>query len=300
MSESMDDYAKELEASFKVIREGDIVTGTVIGVSETEVNVDLDYYTEGIIKLEDYSSDPSFSMKEDVQIGDTISATVIRRDDGEGHILLSKKEANEVLAWDELKKLMDEEIAIPVKITEIVKSGVVGFVEGIRGFIPASKLSLNYVEDLDEWLGKTILVRVITADEEDQKLVLSAREILREEAEKERANKVSTMQVGLVTEGVVESLQPYGAFVNIGNGLSGLVHISQICEKRIKHPKSELSVGQHVKVKIIEIKEGKLSLSMKALQDVTATDIEEEVVEIPEAEEVTTSLGSLFANIKLD
>lgn len=300
--QSMDDYAKELESSFKPLKEGDIIEGSVIGVSETEVYVDLNYYTEGVIRAEDYSNDPSFSIKADVNIGDPVSATIIRMDDGQGNILLSKKEANEVLAWDKLKELMNEEIAVSVKIAEVVKGGVVTFLEGIRAFIPASKLDLNYVEqdELENWLHKTIQVRVITADESEQRLVLSAREILRERAELERKNKVSTLNVGFVTEGTVESLQPYGAFVNLGNGLSGLVHISQICERRIKHPKAELSVGQKVKVKVIDIKDGKLSLSMKALNDVTVKDIEEEVTEIPESEELTTNLGSLFANIKLN
>ncbi|MCI5699101.1 MAG: S1 RNA-binding domain-containing protein [Lachnospiraceae bacterium] len=300
--QSMDDYAKELESSFKPLKEGDIIEGSVIGVSETEVYVDLNYYTEGVIRAEDYSNDPSFSIKADVNIGDPVSATIIRMDDGQGNILLSKKEANEVLAWDKLKELMNEEIAVSVKIAEVVKGGVVTFLEGIRAFIPASKLDLNYVEqdELENWLHKTIQVRVITADESEQRLVLSAREILRERAELERKNKGSTLNVGFVTEGTVESLQPYGAFVNLGNGLSGLVHISQICERRIKHPKAELSVGQKVKVKVIDIKDGKLSLSMKALNDVTVKDIEEEVTEIPESEELTTNLGSLFANIKLN
>ncbi len=299
---TMEDYAKELESSFKPLKVGDIIQGTVIGISDTEVYVDLNYYTEGVIRAEDYSAEPGFSIKAHVNIGDEISATIIRMDDGQGNILLSKKEANEVLAWDKLKELMDEEIAVSVKITEVVKGGVVAYVEGIRAFIPASKLSLEYIEqdELEEYLHKTIQVRVITANEYEQRLVLSAREILRERAEREKANKVSTLNVGFVAEGTVESLQPYGAFVNIGNGLSGLVHISQICERRIKHPKAELAVGQKVKVKVIDIKDGKISLSMKALNDVMASDIEEEVVEIPETEELTTTLGSLFANIKLD
>ena len=108
------------------------------------------------------------------------------------------------------------------------------------------------------------------------------------------------MEVGLVTEGIVESLQPYGAFVNLGNGLSGLIHVSQISEKRIKHPSAVLAVGDTVKVKVIAVKDGKLSLSMKALQDVAAEEIVEETFELPEAEEATTTLGSLFANIKLN
>ena len=110
---------------------------------------------------------------------------------------------------------------------------------------------------------------------------------------------MSNVEVGLVTEGTVESIQPYGAFINIGNGLSGLVHISQICEKRIKTPAAVLTVGDQVKVKVINIKDGKLSLSMKALNDVAAEEVTEETFDLPETESVSTNLGSLFAKIKL-
>lgn len=298
-AESMDDYKKELEASFKKVHEGDIMTGTVIGVSETEITLDLKYYTEGIIRLEDFTNDPNFNLKEDVQIGDEISATVIRTDDGQGHILLSAKEANDVLAWDKLKAYLENQTNLKVKVGGIVKSGVVAYLEGIRGFIPASKLSLNYVEDLDDWLGKELEVRVITADAENKRLVLSAREILREKEEEARKSRISNVEVGLVTEGTVETIKPYGAFVNIGNGLSGLVHVSQISDKRIKSPDVVLSVGDKVKVKVTAIKDGKLSLSMKALNDVTAEEVHEEVFEMPETEAATTSLASLFKNIKL-
>ncbi|MDY2819106.1 MAG: S1 RNA-binding domain-containing protein [Hominisplanchenecus sp.] len=295
----MDDYKKELEASFKKVHEGDIMTGTVIGVSETEITLDLKYYTEGIIRLEDFTNDPNFNLKEDVQIGDEISATVIRTDDGQGHILLSAKEANDVLAWDKLKAYLENQTNLKVKVGGIVKSGVVAYLEGIRGFIPASKLSLNYVEDLDDWLGKELEVRVITADAENKRLVLSAREILREKEEEARKSRISNVEVGLVTEGTVETIKPYGAFVNIGNGLSGLVHVSQISDKRIKSPDVVLTVGDKVKVKVTAIKDGKLSLSMKALNDVTAEEVHEEVFEMPETEAATTSLASLFKNIKL-
>ena len=201
-AESMTDYAEELEASFKQIHEGDILTGTVISVSESEITLDLKYYTDGIIRLEDFTSDPNFNLKEDVHTGDEISATVIRRDDGEGHILLSSKEANDILAWDKFKKYMEEGTNLTVKVGGIVKSGAIAYLDGIRGFIPASKLSLNYVEEdeLNDWLGKELEVRVINADAEEKRLVLSSREILREKADEERKEKVSNVQFGLVTE----------------------------------------------------------------------------------------------------
>lgn len=298
-SESMADYAAELEASFKKVREGDILTGTVINVSETEVTLDLKYYTEGIIRLEDYSSNQDIILKDVVHVGDEISAAVIRTDDGQGHILLSSKEANDTLAWEKLKACMENGTNLTVKIGGVVKSGVIAYVEGIRGFIPASKLALGYVENLEDWLGKEIEVRVITVDEEKERLVLSARDILREKEREEKKARISNVQIGLVTEGTVETLQPYGAFIDLGNGLSGLVHVSQISEKRIKSPASVLNVGDKVKVKVINIKDGKLSLSMKALNEIVAEEIEEESYDLPQSDGLTTSLGSLFANIKL-
>lgn len=301
MAESMKDYETELEASFKKIEEGDILTGTVISVDEKEVVVDLKYYAEGIILAEDYSREPGFSLKEQVNVGDEVSATVVSKDDGNGNILLSRTEAADVLAWDKLKELKDSKEVIDVVVKGIVNGGVIAYVEGVRGFIPASKLALNYVEDTNEYLNKPIQVQVFDIDKEKGRLILSAKEILREKAEEERKTKISNVQVGLVTEGVVESLQPYGAFVDLGNGLSGLVHISQICEKRIKKPSEVLTVGDKVKVKVTAVKDGKLSLSIKEATDMMAKEIEEEVIELPDSkEEASTSLGALFANIKLD
>ena len=301
MAESMKDYEKELEESMKKIEEGDILTGTVISVDEKEVIIDLKYYAEGVIPAEDYSREPGFNLKEEVHPGDEVSATVVRKDDGHGNILLSRVEASDILAWDRLKEMQESKEVIDVIIKGITNGGVIAYVEGVRGFIPVSKLALSYVEDTEEYLNKPAQVQVLDVDKDSKKLILSAKEILREKAEKERKKKVSNLEIGLVTEGTVESLQPYGAFVDLGNGLSGLVHISQICEKRIKKPSEAVAVGDKVKVKVTAIKDGKISLSMKEASDMMAKEIEEEVYEVPDAnEQATTSLGSLFANIKLD
>lgn len=296
--ETMADYEDAITASMKPIHEGDILSGTIIGVSDEELTIDLGIYTDGVIRLEDASDDPSFTFR-DMEVGQEISATVIRRDNAQGRIQLSLKAAAAVLGWERLQQLEKEQSNIKVKISEAVKSGVTAYVEGIRGFIPASKLSLNYVENLDEYVGKEIEVRVITADPEEKRLVLSAKDILREKEEEERKARISNIEVGLVTEGKVESLMPYGAFIDLGNGLSGLVHVSQISQQRIKHPGAVLKEGQTVKVKITAVKDGKISLSMKALEDVAAAEIEEEVFEMPETEAATTTLASLFKNIKL-
>ena len=172
---SMADYEKELEASFKKIEEGDMITGTVIAVDEEEITLDLRYYTEGIIKVSDYSREPGFMVKEEVHVGDEVTATVIGRDNRRGCILLSRVEANDVLAWDKLRQLKEDKTVLNVTVKGIVNAGVIAYVEGIRGFIPASKLSLNYVEDLNEYLNKEIRVQVFDVVEEDNRLILSAR-----------------------------------------------------------------------------------------------------------------------------
>ncbi|EOS26397.1 hypothetical protein C806_01133 [Lachnospiraceae bacterium 3-1] len=300
MAETMEDYKDELEASFRKIKEGDIISGTVIGVSEEEVTLDLKYYAQGIIKVEDLSNDPDFQIMEEVHPGDVIEATVVRIDDGEGNIQLSKKEANDILAWEKLKTCLEEGTELSVKVAGIVPSGVVAYVEGIRGFIPASQLALSYVEATEEWLGKEVRVRVITVDEARKKLVLSAKVILKEEQQEEHNRKIARMVPGSVLEGKVESLMPYGAFVDLGDGISGLVHISQISQKRIGKPSEVLSVGQEVKVKVLNTNDNKVSLSMKALEEeMVDVDKPKEVEEYVSHEKISTNLGDLLSKIKL-
>lgn len=295
-SESMEDYAAELEASFRRVNEGDILTGTVIGVEDDRVVLDLKYYAEGIITKENLSSDPDFNIKESIHVGDEVSATVIKRDDGEGNILLSKKEANDILAWDKLKQMLEERTVVTVKISEIVKGGAVAYLEGIRGFIPASKLAAEYVEDLEAWNGKSVEVTVITADEKEKRLVLSGREVAREKQAEETRKKVSRCQVGAIATGTVESLKDYGAFVTLENGLTGLLHISQISSQRIKHPGVVLKEGQEVKVKIIGLNDGKISLSMKEIEP---EDEPEEIFDYKETGSASTGLGALLKGLKL-
>ena len=299
-AESMENYEKELNDSMKQINEGDILTGTVISVDEKEVILDLKYYAEGVIPAEEYSREPGFSLKDSVHPGDEVSATVTKKDDGHGNILLSKVEANDVLSWKKLQELMDSKEVIDVVVKGITKGGVIAYVEDVRGFIPASKLDVQYVENTEDYLNKNIQVQVIDVDKSKKRLILSAKDVLRQKRDEERKNRISNVQVGLVTEGTVETLQPYGAFVNLGKGLSGLVHVSQISNKRIGKPSEVLSVGDKVKVKVIAVKDGKISLSMKDSDEAAPKEVEEEKVVIKNSgEEATTSLASLFKNIKL-
>lgn len=296
---TMDDFKTELEHSLKRLTEGDLVKGTVIGISDTEVTVDLSYSSEGIIKLEELSNDPRFSIKADVTIGEEVTAMILS-EDKEGNLLLSKKKADDILSWDKLKTMMTERTVTTVKVSNAVNGGVVTYLEGIRAFIPASMLSLSYVEDVSTFVGKELKVIIVTADKDANKLVLSAKEVLRAEEAKDKAHKVSQVQKGIVTTGTVDKLMPFGAFVTIGEGLSGLVHISQICGKRIKSPAEVLKEGQEVKVKVLDVKDGKISLSIKAVSD--AEEVHEDAVDIPAeystGEQVTTGLGDLLKNFK--
>ena len=300
MAESMEDYKEELEASFRKIQEGDIITGTVIDVKEDEVTLDLKYYAQGVIKKEDLSNDPNFQVMEEIHVGDELEATVVSNDDGQGNIRLSKKEANEVLAWEKLNEYKEEETILSVKIAGIVPSGVVAYVEGIRGFIPASQLALSYVEATEEWLGKTVDVRVIDVDEAKKKLVLSAKVILKEKEQEEHNHQIAMLVPGSILEGTVENLMPYGAFIDLGDGISGLVHISQISQKRIGKPSEVLKEGQKVKVKVLNTNDNKVSLSMKALEEeMIDTQQTESVEEYVSNESASTSLGDLLSKLKL-
>lgn len=294
-AETMADYEKELEASFKKVKEGDILTGTVIGVTDSQVIVDLKYYAEGIIRREDITDDPDYNMQEEIHVGDEISGTVIKADDGEGNILLSRKSANDTLVWEKFERMLEERTVVPVKVAEVVSGGVTAYLEGVRGFIPASKLAASYVENLDEWVGKTVEVTVITVEKDRKKLVLSGREVAREKERAEKRKKIEKCEVGAVMEGTVDTLKDYGAFVTLENGLSGLVHISRISSQRIKHPGVVLKEGQTVKVKIIGIKDGKISLSMKDAEP----EETEEVFDYHENGQATTGLGALLKGLKL-
>lgn len=293
--ESMADFAAELEASYKRVRTGDILTGTVIGVSDVQVTVDLKYYAPGIIDKDNLSNDPSFSIKDEIHVGDELTATVIKTDDGEGNILLSKKEANDSMAWETFKQMMEARTIVPVKIAEVVNAGAIAYLEGIRGFIPVSRLDASYVENLEEWIGRTVEVTVITVEEERQKLVLSGREAARAKQAEEKNKKIAKCEVGAVMQGTVETIKDYGAFISLENGLSGLLHISQISNQRIKHPGVLLKEGQSVTVKIISIADHKISLSMKALIE---EDEPGEVFEYKEESTITTGLGDLLKGLK--
>ena len=304
-AESMADYEAEIDASLRRYEKDEKVKCTVISVDVDKVMVELGS-TTGIIRKQDASDDPSYNLQENIKPGDEIEATVLRSDDGHGHVVLSMKAAAAAKAWDRLTRLLESKDSVEVKITGVTKAGVITMLEGVRGFIPASKLSLGYIaeDELPNWIGKTIETRVITAEKEGRKLVLSAKEILREKEAQERKDAAALVKVGLVTEGVVETIKDYGAFVNLGKGVTGLLHVSQISQKRIKTPSEVLEQGQKVKVKVTKVADGRISLSMKALEESAAPEAAEEKEEItfklPKSESIGTGLGALLKGLKLD
>lgn len=200
--------------------------------------------------------------------------------------------------WNIVVDYMEKGTILPLKIEGVVNGGVIVMLEGLRGFVPASQLSLSYVENLEDYLLQEVTLQVIEADPANNRLILSARSILKEKARQAKEALLASVQVGSVVTGTVESLQSYGAFIRLENGLSGLIHISQISDKRIKSASDVLTAGQSVDAKVIGINNGKISLSMKALIEPEEEEVEE-TVEIPVAENIGTSLGDLFKNIKL-
>ena len=279
VTESMEDYKEELNSSLRKIYPGDIMEGEVIAFNENGVILDLNYYATGRVPADEMSADPAFSIMTDVKKGDRYKAMVKTVDDGRGNILLSVKAAQAETSWDNLRAMKENDEIITGVISQTVPSGAIMYVEGIRGFIPASKLDVRYVEDTAPYLGKQIKVKISEVNEERDKLILSAKEIRTAEFVEQQAQNISRLAAGSIVTGTVESLQNYGAFVDIGDGISGLIHISEISDAHIKHPKAVLKVGQEVSVMIKKIENGKVSLSMKAVQEAKAQEVEEEAHE---------------------
>lgn len=307
--ETMADFEEEINASFVKFREGDRINGTVVSVEEEEILLDLHSFSQGVIPRTEYSDDPDFHAMDAIRVGDTLSVVVLYEDE-QGRTVLSLKQAREADSWETLRNTCDDRRIYEVRVKNTVPSGVVAYVEGIRGFIPASQLALTYVEEgeLDQYTGKTLKVRVITVDEEKQKLVLSAKEVAKEEAAKVHEDKLNALQKGYITEGRITRIESYGCFVEFGDGLTGLVHISQICNKFLKSPKEVVKLGMKVKVKVLSVEEGKIRLSMKEAEDI-APELEKEederssggaAMEYKDEEEAITSLAGLLKGIHLE
>ncbi len=292
--ETMADFEEEINASFVKFREGDRINGTVVSVEEEEILLDLHSFSQGVIPQSEYSDDPDFHAMDEIRVGDSLGVIVLYEDE-QGRTVLSLKQAREADSWETLKNAYKDRRIYEVRVKNTVPSGVVAYVEGIRGFIPASQLALTYVEegDLDQYTGQILKVRVITVDEEKQKLVLSAKEVAKEEAARIHEDKLNALQKGYITEGRITRIESYGCFVEFGDGLTGLVHISQICNKFLKSPKEVVKLGMKVKVKVLAVEEGKIRLSMKEAEDIAPELEKEDEIVSPEASHWKFARGKL-------
>lgn len=300
---TMADFEEEINASFAKFRPGQMIKGTVAAIEDEEIILDLQTYSRGIIPREEWSNDPDFHAMDEIRIGDTLTVIVLYEEDGQ--TITSLRQAKEEAAWETLRDVMTNHTILEVKVKEVVPSGVITYVEGIRAFIPTSKLAAGYVEDLESYVGKKLQVQVITAEEEENRLVLSAKEVAKERLARENEAKLNALQKGFITEGTITRIESYGCFVEFGDGLTGLVHISQICNKFLKSPKEVVKLGMKVKVKVLSVEDGKIRLSMKEAEDI-APEVEEVVNDQEETsmeytdEEATTSLAGLLKGIQLD
>ncbi len=266
--ESEMNFADAFEKSMVTLRDGDIVTGKVIGFNSDEIFVDLGYKSDGIIPVEEYTDEPDFKIESEVKVGDKIEVYVKKVNDGEGNVLLSKKHLDAIKSWDEIKKAYEDKTPVKAIVVDIVNGGVIASAKGVRIFVPASQISDRFVKELNEFAKKPINVRIIECDEKKRKLVGSARVILEEEKASKSKKFWDEVEVGKIYNGVVKSLTDFGAFVDIG-GVDGLIHISELSWSRIKHPSEVVKVGDNVQVSILEFKKekGKISLGYRKTED---------------------------------
>ena len=215
------------------------------------------------------------------------------------HIQIAEEESGDGAKWAQFAQMMEDRTVVKVKISEAVKGGVVTSLEEVRAFIPASQLSTEYVEKLEDWQGKYVEAIIITVDPEKKRLVLSGREVEKEKKDALKKERMAQFKAGDIVEGTVDSIKPYGAFIKLDDGVDGLLHISQISTQRIKHPSAVLTEGQTVKVNILSAQDGKLSLSMKVLAEQQADKEEHETFDYKETGSVSTGLGDLLKGLKL-
>ena len=259
-----EEMMKAIENSVKRIFRGDIIDGQVISVTDDEVMVNIGYKSDGIVNRNELSNDPQVNPKDIYKEGDKIEVYVVSLDDGEGNLVLSTKRVESIKGWDDLEEIFKNGEDVNCKVTEVVKGGTIAIVKGLRGFIPASQISAKYVSDLNQFVGKNLLVKVIDFDREKKRIILSRKEIEKAELEKKVNEVWNTLEKGKLVEGEVKRLTNFGAFVDIG-GIDGLIHISELSWRKIKHPSEIVKEGQKVKVYILDFDKdkNKISLSLK-------------------------------------
>ncbi|QSO53433.1 30S ribosomal protein S1 [Alicyclobacillus curvatus] len=246
-----------------VLNPGDVVTGRVIEVDDKKVVVDIGYAFNGIIPIRELSALRIEHPSEVCAVGDEVTTKVIKIDEEDQVVVLSKREAAAQGAWDELQDKFENAETLEVTVQDVVKGGLVTDV-GVRGFIPASLVDRKFVENLDEFKGQSIRVKVVELDPANNKLILSRKAVLDEEYEDTVTQTLESLPVGSVVSGTVQRLTNFGAFVDVG-GVDGLVHISELAWHHVDHPEDVVKPGDTVQVRILKVdpEAGRVSLSMR-------------------------------------
>ena len=257
-------YMEDIEKSLRLPGRGEIVTGEIIAVSDKEIVVNLGCKKDGIIPKDEVSLEPGQTLTEVFKTGDEIEAKVLKTKDDDGNILLSKKKLEVNEHWNEVNEAYENKTEVEVKVTNKVKGGVIALYKEVSGFIPLSQLSDKFTENVDEFIGQTLPVKVIQTNPKRNRAVFSHRAVLMEEKAKKTEEFWNSIDVNDVVDGVVKRFTDYGAFVDIG-GVDGLLHISEISWGKIKKPQDVLELEQQIKVKILSMnrEKGKISLGLK-------------------------------------
>jgi len=271
--EIMEDLMEEVENSVSDIDNGDVVKGKVISVNEKEVILDINYSSEGVVdrkELSNTNENPVDLLNE----GDEIDVLVVELEGEEGNVVLSKVQADGIVGKNEIEAAFNEKSNITVKVFKDVKGGVLADYKGVTLFIPASLISVRYIEDLKEFVGEVLEIRIEELDFANNRIIGSRKAIEKEEMKVQKAEILDTLEKGDIIEGTVTRLANFGAFVDLG-GIDGLIHISQMSWKRINHPKDVLKEGQKVTIEVLKVnaKEERISLKLENFDDNPWKDI---------------------------
>ena len=248
--------------SIKAFTDGEIVKGIVVDVTRDEVMIDIGFKSEGYIPASEFGTGESDLPA--VQAGDEIDVYIVRREDSEGQIVLSKKIADQTLIWDEIATAYETGTPVEGRITERIKGGLRVTIGSLRGFLPASQVELRPIQNLEQYVGQTLDMIVISLSKRRHNIVLSRRACLEAELAQKRAEVLSTLEVGQLITGVVKNITAFGAFVDLG-GVDGLLHKTDMAWRRIHHPSDVVSVGEEIEVQVIGInpENEKISLGLK-------------------------------------
>ena len=256
-----ENFAELLEQSLKTLNNGDKVTGTVMAIGSTEIEVDLGTKHTAYIPLDDFSGDPSVKPEDVVHVGDEIEAIVVHVNDGEGVVRLSRKRLEAGKAWEEIEAAVEDKTVLEGVVTEENKGGIVVNVKGIRVFVPASQSGVPKGGDLNEMVGKTVQLRMTEVNRARRRVVGSIRSVAAEQRKAAQEKIWGEIEVGKQYHGTVKSLTSYGAFVDIG-GVDGMVHVSELSWNRIKNPAEVVKVGDEIDVYVIALDPEKKKISL--------------------------------------